>query len=171
MHAEIEVVVRTGRKRPLYVPATEHRVELGRPTIEKLIPHRAPFLFVDRITAVDPGGAAIAGQHRLDPADPLFRGHFPDDPIFPGVLQLEAIGQLGLCMYAIPRSVTGPPTAVRAIKIHHAAFLAPIRPGAELSIVATSLTVDDFTGVCAGQVLVSGEICCIAIMEVYFVEA
>ncbi len=171
MQHEIEAIVRSGRKRPLYVPSVEHRVELGAATIEKLLPHRDPFLFVEGITAVDPSGAAIAGWHRLDPADPLFRGHFPGDPIFPGALQLEAIGQLGLCMYALPRRDHETPTAVRALKIHHAAFLAPIRPGAELSIVATSLAVDDFTGVCAGQVLVGGEICCIAVMEVYFVEA
>jgi 3-hydroxyacyl-[acyl-carrier-protein] dehydratase len=60
---------------------------------------------------------------------------------------------------------------VRALKIHHAAFLDAIRPGAELVLLARSLDASDYTGVCAGQVLVGDAICCLAVMEVYFVEA
>jgi len=162
-------VIRAGRKRRLYDPTAADRVELGRPEIEALIPHREPFLFVDRIDAVDRTGGAIAGRRRVDPADPLFRGHFPGDPIYPGALQVEAIGQLGLCLFALQGGrATG---GVRALKIHHAAFLAPVRPGADLVLYARALEADDYTGVCAGQVVVGDAICCHAVMEVYFVEA
>jgi 3-hydroxymyristoyl/3-hydroxydecanoyl-(acyl carrier protein) dehydratase len=156
--------IRRGRKQPLYAPADADRVELGRSAIESRIPHREPFLFVDRIDAIARDGHAIAGRRRLDPGDPLFRGHFPGDPIFPGALQVEAIGQLALCLWA--RS-----GGVRALKIHHAAFFEAIRPGAELVLLATVLESNDYTGVCAGQVLVGSTICCVAVMEVYFVEA
>ncbi len=165
---ELEVIVRAGRKRRLYTPETAHRVELGTPEVERLIPHRDPFRLVDRIDAVDRAGATIAGRRWLDPADPLFRGHFPGDPIYPGALQVEAIGQLGLCLFALER---GPAAGVRALKIHHAAFLDAIRPGAELVLLARALDTSDYTGVCAGQVLVGDTICCLAVMEVYFVEA
>ncbi len=109
----------------------------------------------------------IAGRRWLDPRDPTFAGHFPGDPIYPGALQVEAIGQLGLCLFGMTRASAG----VRALKIHHAAFLAAIRPGAELRLLCKSLEVNDYTGLCAGQVLEGDTICCVAVMEVYFVEA
>jgi 3-hydroxyacyl-[acyl-carrier-protein] dehydratase len=168
---ELDVLVRAGRKRRLYTPEPTHRVELGKAEVEQLIPHRDPFLLVDRIDAVDRVGGTIAGRRWLDPSDPLFRGHFPGDPIYPGALQVEAIGQLGLCLFALTRGSAGPPAGVRALKIHHAAFLDAIRPGAELVLLARSLDASDYTGVCAGQVLVGDAICCLAVMEVYFVEA
>ena len=163
MQPEIEAVIRAGRKRALYVPEASHAVSLDRAAIEALIPHRAPFLFVDRIDAIS--AEAIAGALAIASADPVFRGHFPGDPIFPGVLQLEAIGQLGLCLYAHQRGRGGD---VRAVRIHHAVFQAPVRPSAELRLLATSITGDDMLGICAGQLLVGDAICCVAVMEVYF---
>ena len=166
MQPDYEALVRSGRKKPLYVPEPAHRVELGRAEIEKLIPHRDPFLLVDRIDAVE-RRKAIAGRRWCDASEPLFRGHFPNDPIYPGALQVEAIGQLGLCLFGMDR----PSGGVRALKIHHASFIAAIRPSCEMALFATALDVSDYTGICAGQVSVGEQICCVAIMEVYFVEA
>ena len=165
---ELEAIVRAGRRRPLYMPALPHRVALGREAIEALIPHRAPFLFVDRIDAVDRVGGHIAGHRRLDPDDPVFRGHFPGAPIYPGVLQVEMIGQLGLCLLALGGTGT---MHVRALKLHHATFLVPLAPGAELVVLAKALASDDTTALCAGQVICGDAIACVAAMEVYFVEA
>ena len=60
--------------------------------IIKLIPHRYPFLLVDRITECVPGKYS-KGYKNLTMNEPFFQGHFPDNPIMPGVLQLEALAQ------------------------------------------------------------------------------
>ena len=62
--------------------------------IEKLLPHRYPFLLVDRITDYKPGAYA-KGYKNLTANEPFFQGHFPNNPIMPGVLQIEAMAQLG----------------------------------------------------------------------------
>lgn len=174
---EIEAYARIGKKRPLFEIAEAHAVDLGRPAIERLIEHRDPFLFVDRITHVDLAGATIAGTRRLDPADPVFSGHFPGNPIYPGVLQIESMGQLGLCLFALARlgrTEVRPddvPPPVRGLKIHHAIFIDAVRPGDELRMLARAVDHGDYTGLAVGQLFRGEQPCCFAIMEVYFVDA
>ncbi len=62
--------------------------------IKKLLPHRYPFLLVDRVTSVVPGLRAT-GYKNLTANEPFFEGHFPFRPIMPGVLMVEALAQLG----------------------------------------------------------------------------
>jgi beta-hydroxyacyl-ACP dehydratase FabZ len=62
--------------------------------IIKLLPHRYPFLFVDGITEVELG-RRVVGFKNVTANEPFFMGHFPDNPIMPGVLILEAMGQVG----------------------------------------------------------------------------
>ncbi len=61
--------------------------------IKEIIPHRYPFLFVDRI--VECTSDAIVGVKNVSANEPFFQGHFPNDPIMPGVLILEAMAQTG----------------------------------------------------------------------------
>jgi 3-hydroxyacyl-[acyl-carrier-protein] dehydratase len=172
----LDKLVRSGSKHCLFEPGAAHSLALGQREIERFIPHRDPFRFVDRVTAIDLAGQAIAGRYHIDPADPVFRGHFPGDPIYPGVLQLEMMGQLGLCLFGfigqgqsadVPRDR---PRPSRALKIYHAAFLAAVRPDDELLVLAKVIDVNDYTGICAGQILNGETICSFAVMEVYFVQ-
>ncbi|MBK6738138.1 MAG: 3-hydroxyacyl-ACP dehydratase FabZ [Haliea sp.] len=68
--------------------------------IRKYLPHRYPFLLVDRVVEVNAGHSIVAYKN-LSVNEPFFNGHFPDNPIFPGVLLLEAMAQaagiLGFC--------------------------------------------------------------------------
>ena len=67
---------------------------LGPATIRELIPHRYPFLLVDRIEEVVPGVRAV-GIKNVSQNEPFFEGHFPDYPVLPGVLIVEAMAQVG----------------------------------------------------------------------------
>lgn len=177
MSFEFEADLKAARRRPLWTPSdTTRTVDHGRTAIERILPHREPFLFVDRITQIDLSQMCLRGRRRLDPADPVFRGHFPGEPLWPGVLQIEAMGQLGLCLMHFAGANTvdvGPdarPARLRATRIHHALFQAAALPGDDLEILGKVLRSDEYTAVCAGQIIRGDTIVSLGIMEVYFVD-
>jgi 3-hydroxyacyl-[acyl-carrier-protein] dehydratase len=93
----------------------------------KFLPHGAEFRFVDRLTSLNPGESG-AGEYTVRGDEAFLRGHFPGEPIFPGVLLVEAAAQLaGVVAQSDPKI---PPlrnlklTALRSVKIHGTA-----RPG------------------------------------------
>jgi 3-hydroxyacyl-[acyl-carrier-protein] dehydratase len=70
------------------------RLPLGPTEIRGIIPHRYPFLLVDRIEELEPGVRAV-GTKNVTQNEPFFQGHFPDYPVMPGVLIIEALAQVG----------------------------------------------------------------------------
>ncbi len=67
---------------------------LEKDQIKAILPHREPFLWLDRVIELIPGEYAVA-EKDIAASDDVFRGHFPGHPVFPGVLQLEAMAQTG----------------------------------------------------------------------------
>jgi len=79
-------------------------MEFSSREIQKIIPHRYPFLLVDRITACEPGKSA-SGIKCVSANEMHFMGHFPGNPIMPGVLILEAMAQVGaVCILTVPEN-------------------------------------------------------------------
>ena len=76
---------------PLYDPNKEPVMDINR--IRELLPHRYPFLLVDKIIEI--GGSHIVGVKNITANEPFFQGHFPQEPVMPGVLQVEAMAQTG----------------------------------------------------------------------------
>jgi len=70
------------------------KAPLGAAAIRELIPHRYPFLLVDRIEELEPGVRAV-GLKNVTQNESFFQGHFPDYPVMPGVLIIEAMAQVG----------------------------------------------------------------------------
>jgi 3-hydroxyacyl-[acyl-carrier-protein] dehydratase len=105
--------------------------------IQERIPHRAPFLWLDRVLDLDIGNGTIRAEKTL-PADlDIFQGHYPDYPIMPGVLLCEAVFQAGALLISEmlqgEKEITGVPVLTRILS---AKFKREIRPGDTIEIQA-----------------------------------
>jgi len=170
-------VIRAGRRRPFFTRCeTTQTVDIGREDIQRLVPHRDPFLLLDAISAIDLEERAVIGRRRIDPADPILAGHFPGDPIYPGFLMLEMMGQLGLCLNHLSSAgrvevlPEDTPKPVRLLKLHGAMFLGEARPGDELTVVSKLAEEGGFTATLSGQVMKDDAILAVAIMEAFLPE-
>ena len=103
--------------------------------IMKVIPHRYPFLLVDRIIELEPGKSAT-GIKNVTINEPFFQGHFPDQPIMPGVLIVEAMAQVAGVM-AFRSGMEG--KSVYFMSIDNVKFRRPVVPGDQVKLEITTL--------------------------------
>ena len=107
-------------------------MELSTLDIMKMLPHRYPFLLVDRITKFEKD-KGVVGIKNVTINEPFFQGHFPDHPIMPGVLILEAMAQVG-GVYAILANEVGENQVPYFVGIDKAKFRKPVLPGDVLQL-------------------------------------
>lgn len=103
--------------------------------ILKVLPHRYPFLLVDGIVSFETG-KSIVGVKNVSFNEPFFAGHFPSEPVMPGVLQIEALAQVSCILIALsyPDESAGKRPAFAGIE--EARFRKPVRPGHVLTLTA-----------------------------------
>ena len=170
---EYDRLLRQYRKKELFDPGgLSVELSCGIDDIKRIIPQREPVLFVDELTGFDPDEGAIAGCRVIIEDDPVFAGHFPGYPIYPGSYTLEMIGQLGLCLYYFLEgnrtsvAEDAVPVTARATRILGAYFLEPIPPGATVTLLAKKVEYSGFLATAIGQALIDGVVCCISAAEV-----
>jgi 3-hydroxyacyl-[acyl-carrier-protein] dehydratase len=101
--------------------------------ILKFLPHRYPFLMIDRIVNVVPG-EAISAIKNVTFNEPHFQGHFPDNPVMPGVLILEALAQAGALFAAHTDPISMKDRLIYFMTIDKARFRKPVIPGDQLRL-------------------------------------
>lgn len=102
--------------------------------IKKLLPHREPFLFVDGVTKLEPN--LIEAYRDIRPDEFFFAGHFPEDPVFPGVLMVEALAQVGILLVLVTRERREGRSTLFA-GIDEVRFRRIVRPGERLLLTAS----------------------------------
>ena len=143
---------------------TQEAVDINK--IREIIPHRYPFLLIDRITYLEPGIKAI-GYKNVTTNEPFFQGHFPGNPIMPGVLIIEALAQLGCTAMIIKEEYKNMIGLFAGID--SARFKKQVIPGDRLDLYVELLKLKGQIGKFKGEAKVNEQLVCEA--EILFALA
>jgi 3-hydroxyacyl-[acyl-carrier-protein] dehydratase len=124
--------------------------------IQKLLPHRYPFLLVDRIIELVPN-QRIVGVKQVSINEPFFQGHFPGAPVMPGVLVVEALAQVGAIL-ALREIEDRDQKLVLFSRIKEARFRRPVTPGDTLILEVTAMRIGSRIQRMRGEARVDGQI-------------
>lgn len=123
--------------------------------IRQILPHRYPMLLVDRIVEMEPD--RIVGIKNVTGNEPFFAGHFPDYPVMPGVLIIEALAQTAgvLILHSIPDRAN---KLVFLVSVDNARFRRPVVPGDQLHLEMTVIKRKGTVAKMAGRAMVDGKV-------------
>jgi 3-hydroxyacyl-[acyl-carrier-protein] dehydratase len=139
-------------------------VPFGRDVIESLIPHRPPFLLVDEILELEPG-KRVVGRREIRADDWWFPGHFPERPVMPGVLTIEAIAQAGAVAVLAHEDNAG--TIPFFAGIDDCRFKRVVEPGDVLTLECEFVRVRGPIAKGQGRATVDGELAAEAMLTVF----
>ena len=138
----------------------------GIETIKEILPHRYPFLLVDRVLEI--GQQRIVAVKNVSANEPFFQGHFPGKPIMPGVLMVEALAQAGGILILVTLNKRG--MLAYLASISHARFRRMVVPGDRLELRVEITRMKSKVAVLKGVAAVDGEEACEVELMVSFSE-
>jgi 3-hydroxyacyl-[acyl-carrier-protein] dehydratase len=127
--------------------------------IQRIIPHRYPFLLVDRVIDIV-GAERCTGIKNVTMNEPQFTGHFPQTPVFPGVLLIEAMAQTAAVMVGVEKNLADTGTLVYFMGIDAAKFRRKVVPGDQLRLEIETKRGGGKVWKFAGRAMVDGELAC-----------
>lgn len=127
--------------------------------IQQVIPHRYPFLYVDRVTDIVASKSAV-GLKNVTMNEPQFTGHFPATPIFPGVLQIEALAQTASVLVGLSLDLVGKNALVYFMGVDKCKFRRKVVPGDQMLLKVEALRGGGKVWKFKGLVEVDGEPSC-----------
>ena len=124
--------------------------------IKKLIPHRYPFLLIDKVIDILKNKSAI-GIKNVTVNEPYFPGHFPSLSVVPGVLQIESLAQTAAVLVAKSLDISDPSTLVLLTTIDNAKFRKPVTPGDVMALSVSVQKIRNKLWKFKGEVLVDSQ--------------
>jgi 3-hydroxyacyl-[acyl-carrier-protein] dehydratase len=134
--------------------------------IQKLIPHRYPFLLVDKVVSLDYENRKIVAHKNVSVNEPFFQGHFPGKPIMPGVLIIEALAQAGGVLTQLAMGRDAQSKLFYMVKVDKARFSNQVVPGdvlelhVEIKRVIRNMAMYECTASVDGKQVASADILC-----------
>jgi 3-hydroxyacyl-[acyl-carrier-protein] dehydratase len=139
--------------------------------IQKLIPHRYPFLLVDKVVSLDYENRKIVAHKNVSVNEPFFQGHFPGKPIMPGVLIIEALAQAGGVLTQLAMGRDAQSKLFYMVKVDKARFSNQVVPGdvlelhVEIKRVIRNMAVYDCVAKVDGEIVACAEVLCAGTRE------
>jgi len=126
--------------------------------IQHLLPHRYPFLLIDRVIEIEPNKSVVALKN-VTINEPFFNGHFPGHPVMPGVLIIEAMAQAAGMLTQLSRQLAGEGASALfyLVKVDNARFSAPVVPGDQLRIEVSQKRLMRGMGIFIARSLIDGK--------------
>jgi 3-hydroxyacyl-[acyl-carrier-protein] dehydratase len=114
--------------------------------IKSILPHREPFLFIDEVIEIEGTQRVVAAKY-INKNESFFQGHFPDKPVMPGVLIIEAMAQTSIILYSVCKPEIAKTHPNYYLGKSKAEFLSPVFPGDKLIIEVNGVKIIDEAGV------------------------